>query len=452
MFLLSQSKISFSILGSVFSLSSLSRFQEKETSKELLVFLLKESSTLGLRHISSSLFNIPGFLVGFSTKGPSDYDSVRSPTSPLDLRVFANFSNPFGVRSPRSPSQSGCQKKWDCSKIGLGIVNLLADDIKSDGEDLDSPKRKNIIFGPQVKTKFPCSSRYSHEFLGNSMKSNSLPRNYIISQLFQSGKSNTKPTVSSLGFGNEEVQAEHKPDPGFPPSFISSTENLNLSSRSFYSENGTVSTNSSPLPIVRPLQVDNSLVCKPSSLPILFSHSMVSLSAHEIELSEDYTCIISHGPNPKTTHVFGDCILECHNNELTIFDKKAEPGTKVPSPGKDEDIYIYRGEKAFCSLDCRSKEIFAEEEMEKTCNNSSNNSPEQSTATDEDLFPMGILISIKSGFPWLTGRFSGLGEHMVRHECVYIFRRFLASVLRFGCVFDTSVMSGSVIKDECAEV
>ncbi|GMI91839.1 FCS like zinc finger 10 [Hibiscus trionum] len=374
-----------------------------------------ESSTLGLRHISSSLFNIPGFLVGFSTKGPSDYDSVRSPTSPLDLRVFANFSNPFGVRSPRSPSQSACQKKWDCNKIGLGIVNLLADDIKPDGGDPDSPMRKNIIFGPQVKTKFPCSLRYSHEFLGNSMKSNSLPRNYIISQLFQAGKSNTKATVSSLGIGNEEVRVEPKPDPGLSP-FISSTENPNLSSRSFCSENGTISTNSLPLPIGRPLHVDNSLVSKPSSLPILFSHSLVSLPAHEIELSEDYTCIISHGPNPKTTHVFGDCILECHNNELTIFDKKAELDSKVLPPGngeetsalypsdeylsfcytckkkleKDDNIYMYRGEKAFCSLDCRSEEIFAEEEMEKSCNNSSNGSPEQSN--DEDLFPMGMSI------------------------------------------------------------
>ncbi|XP_039005876.1 FCS-Like Zinc finger 10-like [Hibiscus syriacus] len=377
-----------------------------------------ESSTLGLRRISNSLFNIPNFLVGFSTKGPSDYDSVRSPTSPLDLRVFANFSNPFGVKSPRSPSQSGCQKEWDCSKIGLGIVNVLADDIKPDSGDLDSPMRKNIIFGPQVKTKFPSSSRYSHEVLGNSMKSNSLPRNYIISQLFQAGKSNTKSTVSNLGFGNEEVQVEPKLDPGLSPSFISSTENPNLSSRSFCSESGTININSSPVPIGRPLQVDNSWVSKPSSLPILFSHSMVSVSAREIELSEDYTCIISHGPNPKITHVFGDCILECHNNELTIFDKNAEPCTKVPPPGnskgtsalyasdeylsfcytckkkleKDEDIYMYRGKKAFCSLDCRSGEIFAEEEMEKTCNNSSNVSLEQSI--DEDLFPMGLSINM----------------------------------------------------------
>ncbi|KAK8641805.1 hypothetical protein V6N13_011178 [Hibiscus sabdariffa] len=377
-----------------------------------------ESSTLGLRqHISSSLFNIPGFLVGFSPKGPSDYDSVRSPTSPLDLRVFANFSNPFGVRSPRSPSQSGCQKKWDCNKIGLGIVNLLADDFKPDGGDPDSPKRKNIIFGPQVKTKFPCSSRYSHEFLSNSMKSNSLPRNYIISQLFQAGESNTKSMVSSLGFGNEEVQVEPKPDPGLSP-FIS-MENPNSSSRSFFSENGTISTSSLPLPIGRPLHVDNSLVSKPSSLPILFSHNLVSLPAHELELSEDYTCIISHGPNPKTTHVFGDCILQCHNNELTIFDKKAEHGSRVPPSGngketsalypsheylsfcytckkkleKGEDIYMYRGEKAFCSLGCRSEEIFAKEEMERTCNNSSNGSVELNN--DEDLFPMGMSINIE---------------------------------------------------------
>ncbi|KAB2028968.1 hypothetical protein E1A91_D05G137600v1 [Gossypium mustelinum] len=374
-----------------------------------------DSSTLGLRHISSSLFNIPGFLVGFSTKGSLDSDAVRSPTSPLDLRVFANFSNPFTVRSPRSSSQSGCQKKWDCSKIGLGIVNLLADEIKPDGGDLDSPKRMNIVFGPQVKTKFPYSSRYSREYLGNSMKSNSLPRNYIISQLFQARKSSTKSADSSLDFGNEEVPVEPKTDLGLSPSFISSSENLNMSSESCCSENATFSTNSSPLPIGRPLQVDNSLVSKPSSLPILLSHSMVSLSTHELELSEDYTCIISHGPNPKTTHLFGDCILECHNNELTIFDRKAESGTNVPPPAKsretstvhlsdeylsfcytckkklekDEEVYMHRGEKAFCSFDCRTEEIFADEEMEKTCNNSSSNSsPEQSN--DEDVFLMAM--------------------------------------------------------------
>uniref|UniRef100_A0A1J3FNY2 Uncharacterized protein n=1 Tax=Noccaea caerulescens TaxID=107243 RepID=A0A1J3FNY2_NOCCA len=38
--------------------------------------------------------------------------------------------------------------------------------------------------------------------------------------------------------------------------------------------------------------------------------------SREMALSEDYTCIISHGPNPKTTHIFGDCILDCDPKEL----------------------------------------------------------------------------------------------------------------------------------------
>uniref|UniRef100_A0A0A9G8L9 Uncharacterized protein n=1 Tax=Arundo donax TaxID=35708 RepID=A0A0A9G8L9_ARUDO len=31
----------------------------------------------------------------------------------------------------------------------------------------------------------------------------------------------------------------------------------------------------------------------------------------EMEPSEeDYTCIISRGPNPRTVHIFGDCVVE----------------------------------------------------------------------------------------------------------------------------------------------
>jgi hypothetical protein len=35
-----------------------------------------------------------------------------------------------------------------------------------------------------------------------------------------------------------------------------------------------------------------------------------SVSAMVVEQSKDYTCIIAHGPNPKITRIFGDCILE----------------------------------------------------------------------------------------------------------------------------------------------
>jgi len=34
------------------------------------------------------------------------------------------------------------------------------------------------------------------------------------------------------------------------------------------------------------------------------------LSASEMELSEDYTCVITHGPVPRTTHIFDNCIVE----------------------------------------------------------------------------------------------------------------------------------------------
>lgn len=33
------------------------------------------------------------------------------------------------------------------------------------------------------------------------------------------------------------------------------------------------------------------------------------LSLREMESSEDYTCVITHGPNPKTTHIFDNCVV-----------------------------------------------------------------------------------------------------------------------------------------------
>lgn len=52
------------------------------------------------------------------------------------------------------------------------------------------------------------------------------------------------------------------------------------------------------------------------------------LSLKEMEMCEDYTCVITHGPNPKTTHIFDDCIVEsCRGNEPELFDvKKMENG------------------------------------------------------------------------------------------------------------------------------
>ncbi|KAG0491777.1 hypothetical protein HPP92_005175 [Vanilla planifolia] len=115
------------------------------------------------------------------------------------------------------------------------------------------------------------------------------------------------------------------------------------------------------------------------------------LSASEMELSEDYTCIISHGTNPKTTHIFGDCILKSYTIEASDSNTKKleESGSSnwiikcledSPTFGSGnflsfcffchknledgKDIYMYRGEKAFCSCKCRDQLMLIEEKWE----------------------------------------------------------------------------------------
>lgn len=290
-----------------------------------------QSDVLGLRNISSSLFSIPGFIVGFGSKCLSESDSVRSPTSPLDLKLFSNLSNPFTLKSPRSQFQSGQRKKWDCNKVGLGIVNSLLNETKPSVEVLDSPRRKNVIFGPQVKTNIHNTPKHYLESLNSSAKSNSLPKNYIFSPLPKTRTLSPQLGGANVVFGVEGVSSEVEPIKTITSclsdttrsssSHIDLTQTRSLSLMNFCPENKT-SIMSSPLVISEGSQIVNSLGNKPSSLPIPIgsSHGLIgSLSAKEIELSEDYTCIISHGPNPKTTHIFGDCVLDCPTNELANF-------------------------------------------------------------------------------------------------------------------------------------
>ncbi|CAK7346561.1 unnamed protein product [Dovyalis caffra] len=90
------------------------------------------------------------------------------------------------------------------------------------------------------------------------------------------------------------------------------------------------------------------------------------ISMSEMELSEEYTCVITHGPNPKTTHIFDNCIVE---NYCSLSDmSKSEPKsflsfcyTCKKNLEQKNDIYIYRGEKAFCSQECRYQEMLLDE-------------------------------------------------------------------------------------------
>ncbi|XP_047153492.1 FCS-Like Zinc finger 8-like [Vigna umbellata] len=94
--------------------------------------------------------------------------------------------------------------------------------------------------------------------------------------------------------------------------------------------------------------------------PLSVATGVMSLS--EMELFEEYTCVISHGPNPRTTHIFDNCIVESYcslpNNTLSpSLNFLSICHTCKKHLQQTNDIFIYRGEKAFCSKECRQEEM-----------------------------------------------------------------------------------------------
>ncbi|XP_059642347.1 FCS-Like Zinc finger 10-like [Cornus florida] len=383
-----------------------------------------QSDALEQKHKTNSFFNAPSLFVGLLPKG-SEFDSARSPTSPLDFRVFTNLGSPF--RSPRSVHE-GHQKSWDCSKVGLSIIDSLNDDKQQLGKVLRSSDSKNILFGPQMSVKTPNFRNRIDSFEAPK----SLPKNYAIFPFTQIKHSNLQMGNSDVLFKLGEIPFGTEPfgairscslDSGRTGSHLASLTNhsTNSSSGYFHSENGKNPVSSPPQSIGGSKNLGNSSGTGLNSIPksITSSGFIGPLSASEIELSEDYTCVRTHGPNPKTIHIFGDCILECDNYDLAKFSKKeeneidmspamaVEPSEiPVPHPCNDflsfcytckkkldgEDIYMYRGEKAFCSWSCRAEEILIEEAMEKNINNvSPKNSPISNDC--EELFGSGMFIA-----------------------------------------------------------
>lgn len=354
---------------------------------------LVQSVVLGHKSKSSSFFSAPGLFVGLNFKVSSDSDSVKSPTSPLELRVFSNLSNSLG--SPKS-SHDGHRRSWDCSKVGLGIVDSLDDDNKLSGKALGSSESKNIIFGPQVRTKSQTPNLQIDTVFPRAGP-RSLPKNcpnFPPSQ-FKSPRCGSSEVLFEIGEPLEFKPAKKIGACSFDsPRFVSAS--YGVKGRSFFHttnplvKKGTTNGDSEPRDKILPADI-----LTPSSVTLPVTGIIESLSASEIELSEDYTRVISHGVNPKTTHIFGDCILECHSKDLNNLNKNemnemneigsplsVRSSLDIPSPCQPidflsfcyfcnkklesgKDIYIYRGEKAFCSSDCRYREIMIEEELEK---------------------------------------------------------------------------------------
>ncbi|KAJ9542997.1 hypothetical protein OSB04_022704 [Centaurea solstitialis] len=89
------------------------------------------------------------------------------------------------------------------------------------------------------------------------------------------------------------------------------------------------------------------------------------LSLSEMELSEEYTRVISHGPNPKTTHIYDNCVVKSCCGIRVGSGPPLEGGGGVVSfchtckknLGEGSDIFMYRGEIGFCSEECRCQQM-----------------------------------------------------------------------------------------------
>lgn len=72
------------------------------------------------------------------------------------------------------------------------------------------------------------------------------------------------------------------------------------------------------------------------------------ISMSDMEHSEEYTCVISHGPNPRTTHIFENCVVEgFYSLSGSKFNTALENFlsccyTCKKNLEQKNDIYIYR--------------------------------------------------------------------------------------------------------------
>ncbi|KAK7280108.1 hypothetical protein RJT34_25170 [Clitoria ternatea] len=272
----------------------------------------------------SSFFSSPRLFTNLTPKGFHETETMMSPTSILDSKPFSGFKNPFWTEtnSPRTPG-SEHKRPWDKLEpkgVGLGLVDALVEDEKQ-GEVSSKPDSRTVLFGSQLKIQVPplLSPSESPKFVADfGIK----VRNSQVGS--SSGSLSLSPVGKSASGGADETSNSHR---------------------------------------------------------VFFTGC---LSASEIELSEDYTRVISHGPNPRTTHIFDNCIIEsrCFDVECSASSTK-ENGSfldhnRYPSHsflsvcfhckknlGHGEDIYMYRGERAFCSHECRYEGMMLEEGMNK---------------------------------------------------------------------------------------
>ncbi|RLN00912.1 uncharacterized protein C2845_PM06G05410 [Panicum miliaceum] len=326
------------------------------------------------------LFAVPRLLVGLGAPkcGGPDCDSptaARSPTSPLDLRPFAALGGSL-LRSPRSP------RSWDSHRVGLGG---LVDDALAE----PAPGARNRLLGPQMRQPFKLPQRLTKSFTTQPRDCGQAASPVLgnVGTAAGAGASTTgKPVPCSRSYGDVKSGPEViVPGGGAQPGASRHPADLGK----FRASGSLPASIGGPRRYIR------------------------SVSATEVEQSEDYTCIIAHGPNPKTTRIFGDCILEpCTVESMDTMEVKegaesywlvkcfddGEVGEEFQSSCVSckkkldgNDSCIYRGEKAFCSGNCRDNEILPEED-ENSAAISSLSSAGSSSSFNDDIFMAEMVV------------------------------------------------------------
>ncbi|KAJ0030858.1 hypothetical protein Pint_13539 [Pistacia integerrima] len=130
----------------------------------------------------------------------------------------------------------------------------------------------------------------------------------------------------------------------------------------------------------------------------------------EMESLEDYTYVTCHGPNKSFTKVYydgderkissgDDRIIKESPARVVAEETSVYPTSEFMSSCNlcrkklhGKDIYMYRGEKAFCSTECRSRQIMMDERKEH-CRSEVSRSADMSSSpyTRDHIFLTGIL-------------------------------------------------------------
>ncbi|WOL07965.1 hypothetical protein Cni_G16716 [Canna indica] len=255
---------------------------------------------------SPSLFPSPSLFAAFSPNSSSDSEVAMSPTSILETKSLSSLGNHFfsdrQQKKPAFGSPTAKQHPWTNGESkAIGLGIIDAlNEEKSDKISSQSTSRM-VLLGSQLKIQIPPLCPSSVSPVGSPIE---------------------------IGINNRDHQ----------PVLLS--------------------------PAWRSLGLE-----MPASSPRVFAGS---ISMSEMELSEDYTCVISHGPNPKTTHIFDNCIMENTGDGFTLPAKRNSSATDFLSfccackknLEQEKETFMYGGEIAFCSAECRNKEMLTGDELD----------------------------------------------------------------------------------------